>query len=98
MCAGQVLSEPRDVQAHRQRRKLFARGYSQAAMLEFEPHISNKIDMVLKQWKARLADGAIDVYPWLHWLAFDVVCECRISLLWLSHFTDVMRHRPPDVR
>ncbi|GAT24003.1 benzoate 4-monooxygenase [Aspergillus luchuensis] len=59
--------------AHRQRRKLFARGYSQAAMLEFEPHISNKIDMVLKQWKARLADGAIDVYPWLHWLAFDVV-------------------------
>ncbi|BCS06667.1 benzoate 4-monooxygenase [Aspergillus luchuensis IFO 4308] len=67
------LFSTRDVQAHRQRRKLFARGYSQAAMLEFEPHISNKIDMVLKQWKARLADGAIDVYPWLHWLAFDVV-------------------------
>ncbi|GLA62675.1 hypothetical protein AtubIFM54640_003805 [Aspergillus tubingensis] len=73
MYAGQVLIEPRDVQAHRQRRKLFARGYSQAAMLEFEPHISNKIDMVLKQWKARSADGPIDVYPWLHWLAFDVV-------------------------
>ncbi|KAL7653030.1 cytochrome P450 [Aspergillus phoenicis ATCC 13157] len=67
------LFSTRDVQAHRQRRKLFARGYSQAAMLEFEPHISNKIDMVLKQWKARVVDGPIDVYPWLHWLAFDVV-------------------------
>ncbi|GLA83012.1 hypothetical protein AtubIFM56815_007203 [Aspergillus tubingensis] len=67
------LFSTRDVQAHRQRRKLFARGYSQAAMLEFEPHISNKIDMVLKQWKARSTDGPIDVYPWLHWLAFDVV-------------------------
>ncbi|GKZ67145.1 hypothetical protein AnigIFM60653_004510 [Aspergillus niger] len=73
MYTSHVLIVPRDVQAHRQRRKLFARGYSQAAMLEFEPHISNKIDMVLKQWKARLVDGPIDVYPWLHWLAFDVV-------------------------
>ncbi|OOF90885.1 hypothetical protein ASPCADRAFT_10335 [Aspergillus carbonarius ITEM 5010] len=67
------LFSTRDVRAHRQRRKLFARGYSQAAMMEYEPNISNKIDILLKQWKARSADGPIDVYPWLHWFAFDVV-------------------------
>lgn len=97
MCASHVLIVPRDVQAHRQRRKLFARGYSQAAMLEFEPHISNKIDTVLKQWKVRLVGGPIDVYPWLHWLAFDVVCKCRLPWLCSSHLTDILRHRSLDV-
>ncbi|PYI02316.1 cytochrome P450, partial [Aspergillus sclerotiicarbonarius CBS 121057] len=67
------LFSTRDIRAHKQRQKLFARGYSQAAMLEFEPNISSKIDTLLKQWKSRSVNGPIDVYPWLHWLAFDVV-------------------------
>lgn len=79
-----------DVRAHRQRRKLFARGYSQAAMMEYEPNISNKIDILLKQWKARSADGPIDVYPWLHWFAFDVVCKWRVAML-SGYVSDISR-------
>ncbi|PYH94886.1 cytochrome P450 [Aspergillus ellipticus CBS 707.79] len=67
------LFSTRDAQAHRQRRKLFARGFSQALMLDFEPSISVKIDTLLKQWKARSVSGPLDVYPWVHWLGFDVV-------------------------
>ncbi|PWY89842.1 cytochrome P450 [Aspergillus heteromorphus CBS 117.55] len=64
-----------DVEAHRQRRKLFARGFSQAAMLDFEPIISAKIDTLLEQWKTMSVNGPVDVYPWVHWLGFDVVYQ-----------------------
>ncbi|ETN45556.1 uncharacterized protein HMPREF1541_09388 [Cyphellophora europaea CBS 101466] len=63
----------RDPEAHRQRRKLLSRGFSQAAMLDFEANISDKIETMLNQWAARCVDGSIDIYPWSHWLGFDIV-------------------------
>ncbi|TPX12372.1 uncharacterized protein E0L32_007019 [Thyridium curvatum] len=63
----------RDAEAHKQRRKLFSRGFSQTSMLDFEPHISSKIETTLNQWAARAPNGPIDVYPWCHWLGFDVI-------------------------
>lgn len=65
----------RDAEAHKQRRKLFSRGFSQTSMLDFEPHISSKIETTLNQWAARAPNGPIDVYPWCHWLGFDVICR-----------------------
>lgn len=62
----------RDPDAHKQRKKLLQRGFSQAAMLEFEPHIAAKIRVLLDQWAARSAKP-LDVYPWAHWLGFDTV-------------------------
>jgi benzoate 4-monooxygenase len=63
-------------EAHKERRKLLSRGFSQAAMLEFEPHIDTKIEATLKQWASRVIDDpVIEVYEWVHWLGFDIVCE-----------------------
>ncbi|KAF5646384.1 benzoate 4-monooxygenase [Fusarium sp. NRRL 52700] len=63
----------RDAEAHKIRRKNFSRGFSQSSMLDFEPHVSSKIKTLLNQWAARANDGPIDVYPWCHWLGFDVI-------------------------
>ncbi|EWG42538.1 hypothetical protein FVEG_04314 [Fusarium verticillioides 7600] len=63
----------RDAEAHKTRRKNFSRGFSQSSMLDFEPHVSSKIKALLNQWATRANDGPIDVYPWCHWLGFDVI-------------------------
>ncbi|KAF5672609.1 cytochrome P450 monooxygenase [Fusarium circinatum] len=63
----------RDAEAHKIRRKNFSRGFSQSSMLDFEPHVSSKIKALLNQWAARANSGPIDVYPWCHWLGFDVI-------------------------
>lgn len=61
--------------AHRKRRKLLSRGFSQAAMLEFEPNLSDKIQTMLDHWAeaSMNSDSPIDAYSWAHWLAFDTV-------------------------
>ncbi|KAF5008180.1 hypothetical protein FDECE_5513 [Fusarium decemcellulare] len=64
----------RDPEAHKQRRKLLSRGFSQAAMLDFEPHVNTKITAMLDHWAEKAAPGqALDVYSWVHWLGFDIV-------------------------
>ena len=63
----------RDPEAHKQRRKLLSRGFSQAAMLDFESNISTKIEEMLNQWSTLSASGPVNVYPWAHWLGFDIV-------------------------
>ncbi|KIX07472.1 uncharacterized protein Z518_02125 [Rhinocladiella mackenziei CBS 650.93] len=63
----------RDPEAHKQRRKLLSRGFSQAAMLDFEPIISNKIQEMLDQWAVYSKQGPVNVFPWAHWLGFDIV-------------------------
>lgn len=63
----------RDPEAHKQRRKLLARGFSQSAMLEFEANMSTKIEALMDQWACLSEKGPINVYPWLHWLGFDIV-------------------------
>lgn len=63
----------RDPEAHKQRRKLLSRGFSQAAMLDFESNISAKIEEMLNQWSTLSASGPVNVYPWVHWLGFDIV-------------------------
>lgn len=46
-------------------------------MLDFEPNIDTKIHSLLDQWAARTrSGGSIDIYPWCHWLGFDIVCTC----------------------
>lgn len=65
----------RNPEAHKKRRKLLSKGFSQAAMLEFESKISDKIQVMLDQWadKCRTSDKPIDAYAWTHWLSFDIV-------------------------
>lgn len=63
----------RDPEAHKQRRKLLSRGFSQASMLDFESSMSDKIKEMLDQWAVRAPDGPLNVYPWAHWLGFDIV-------------------------
>lgn len=74
----------RDPQRHRQRRKLLSRGFSQAALLEFEPHIAEKIGLLHDHWVrlSKETDKPIDVYPWAHMLGFDVICKHTIFLTW----------------
>lgn len=66
------LMSIRNPEAHSKRRKLLSKGFSQAAMLEFEPKMSTKIQTVLDQW-SKLAGETIDALAWSHWLAFDIV-------------------------
>lgn len=65
----------RDPEAHRKRRKLLSKGFSQASMLEFEPKISSKIKVTFDQWaeRCRTSTRPIDAYAWTHWLSFDIV-------------------------
>lgn len=63
----------RDVEAHKQRRKLLSRGFSQVSMLDFESNISDKIQRMFDQWAELASQGPVDVYPWVHWLGFDIV-------------------------
>ena len=46
-------------------------------MVAFEPNIDDKIEALLNHWskKAKEQDGRINVYPWLLWIAFDIVCS-----------------------
>ncbi|OQV07837.1 hypothetical protein CLAIMM_12206 [Cladophialophora immunda] len=61
-------------EAHKQRRRLVNRGFSQSAMLEFEPNIDTKITNMLGNWSRISKKGeAFDVFPWTHWFGFDVV-------------------------
>lgn len=72
----EMLMSFRNPEAHKQRKKLLQRGFSQAAMVAFEPHIDGKIEDLLNHWSkvAQKHNGRVDVYPWLIWLAFDIVC------------------------
>lgn len=66
----------RNAQAHAKRRKLLQRGFSQAAMIEFEPQMTTKIEAVFRHWIKKSEGNSsrvVDVYPWLHWMAFDIV-------------------------
>ncbi|EXJ66251.1 uncharacterized protein A1O5_10403 [Cladophialophora psammophila CBS 110553] len=65
----------RNVEAHNQRRKLLARGFSQVAINQFETNLVSKIQTLLDQWErlSRSTDEPINVYPWVHWLGFDTV-------------------------
>ncbi len=64
----------RDPEAHNQRRKLLSRGFAQASLLEFEPHIASKVKVLLDQFARFTAGGTpINVYPWAHMLTFDTV-------------------------
>jgi benzoate 4-monooxygenase len=66
----------RDPHAHHQRRKLLSRGFSQAALVEFEPEVGAKIEDLLDQWlKVARKDKVVDIYPWAHMLGFDVICK-----------------------
>lgn len=66
----------RNPEAHKQRRKLLSRGFSQSAMFEFEPQMDTKIAALLDQWTKLSASGQVlDFYPWAHWLGFDIVCK-----------------------
>lgn len=69
----EMLMSFRDPEAHKQRKKLLQRGFSQASMVAFEPQIDVKISALLDQWAKRADNGPVDVYPWLLWLAFDIV-------------------------
>ena len=70
----------RDPEAHKSRRKLLSRGFSQASMLDFEPHMSDKIRMLFDRWARLSANGeSVDVYPWCLWLSFDIICEWQQS-------------------
>lgn len=73
----EMLMSFRNPEAHKQRKKLLQRGFSQASMLAFEPQIDDKIQTMLDQWAtvAKKKDGLVNVYPWLLWLAFDIVCK-----------------------
>jgi benzoate 4-monooxygenase len=72
----EMLMSFRNAEAHKQRKKLLQRGFSQAAMVTFEPNIDTKIEALLNHWsrKGKEQGGTVDVYPWLLWLAFDIVC------------------------
>jgi len=76
----ELMAHHRDAEAHKQRRKLLLRGFSQAAMLEFEDDMSSKIEAMLDGWATLSPQGSFNVYPWLHWLGFDVVCTCYANL------------------
>ncbi|OQV09315.1 hypothetical protein CLAIMM_13449 [Cladophialophora immunda] len=69
------VDSQRNAEAHNQRRKLLARGFSQAAINQFEPNLASKIQTLLDQWErlSRTTDKPINVYPWTHWLGFDTV-------------------------
>lgn len=79
----EMLMSFRDPEAHRQRKKLLQRGFSQASMNAFEPEIDGKIETLMDQWAERARTdglGRVDVYPWLLWLAFDIVCMFSLPL------------------
>lgn len=44
-------------------------------MLDFEPHMSDKIQNMMDQWAAVSKKGPVNAYPWSHWLGFDIVCK-----------------------
>lgn len=70
-----IITWIRDTAAHHQRRKLLSRGFSQAALAEFEPVIHSKIHTLIQQLsKISSTVSVFDVYPWVHMLSFDIIC------------------------
>ncbi|OQE24624.1 hypothetical protein PENSTE_c007G01022 [Penicillium steckii] len=71
----------RDKAAHHQRRKLLSRGFSQAALAEFEPVIHSKIHTLLQQLsKISSTVSVFDVYPWVHMLSFDIIYNMMFGI------------------
>ena len=61
----------RDNEVHKQRKKMLQRGFSQASILDIQPHMGDKVRTLLDQLVK--APQPVDVYPWSHWLGFDVI-------------------------
>jgi cytochrome P450 len=70
----------RNPEAHKERRKLLSRGYSQQNALAVEHEITAKIQTLLDRLNTEASKtGVVDVYPWVHLLSFDIVCTQRFS-------------------
>ena len=52
-----ILMSFRGQDAHKQRRKLLSRDFSQTCMLDFQGHMTSKIQTLMDQWSRLSADG-----------------------------------------
>lgn len=70
----------RDRAQHAGRRSLMAKTYSQASIWSYAPLMATKISQTLDQLVIKSQGGtrAVNVYPWFHFLALDVVCELTV--------------------
>ncbi|KAF2095477.1 cytochrome P450 [Rhizodiscina lignyota] len=90
----EMIMSLRDQDAHKARRKMLSRGFSQAAMLDFESTIADKTQVLMDQWARLGADGKpVDVYPWCLWLGFDTVYH----LMFDEDPGSLRQGRAPDV-
>ncbi|KIW31319.1 uncharacterized protein PV07_02976 [Cladophialophora immunda] len=71
----------RDRAQHAGRRSLMAKTYSQAHVWTYAPLLREKISQTLDQLHERSQSGseAVNVYPWLHFLALDVVFHFSLN-------------------
>lgn len=67
-------STERNPDAHSQRKKLIARGYSQQTVLGIEGDVDKKVQVLSEQLAAAAETGAVDIYPLIHLFSFDTVC------------------------
>ncbi|PVH93274.1 benzoate 4-monooxygenase [Periconia macrospinosa] len=64
----------RNIEDHHSRRRLLNKGFSLAALTDFESSLSIKIRTLLDQWAMRTRENpTIEVYPWLYYLSFDTI-------------------------
>lgn len=82
----------RDRGQHAGRRSLMAKTYSQGSIWGYAPLMSEKIVQALDQLAIRSQGGtqAVNVYPWFHFLALDVVCESRSAIQYQTAAIDIL--------
>lgn len=64
----------RNIEDHHSRRRLLNKGFSLAALSDFESSLAIKIRTLLDQWAMRTRNNpTIEVYPWVYYLSFDTI-------------------------
>jgi len=66
------VQSTRDPAVHRWRRRIWAQAFSVSAINEFQPYVTQHLELFLSQTK-RLSGQELDIAEWFNFLTFDIM-------------------------
>ena len=88
-----ALSSIRDHDEHKARRRIWDRAFSIAALKNYQPGITLRVNQLLDQFDRIAKTGeVVDLQEWIHYLVFDIMTD----LAWGGGGDATLKGRDPD--
>jgi cytochrome P450 len=88
-----ALSSIRDHDEHKARRRIWDRAFSIAALKNYQPGITLRVNQLLDQFDRIAKSGeVVDLQEWIHYLVFDIMTD----LAWGGGGDATLKGRDPD--